>query len=109
MTVTLTSLWLPILLSAVAVWFWSFLAWAILPVHRKDYGKLPNEEAFLTAVRGMNVPQGSYVFPYCTHKERSDPAMQEKWKTGPVGRIGIWNPNMSMGVNMGLTFLIYLI
>ena len=34
--VELTSLWLPILLSTVALFFLSFLAWTVLPHHKPD-------------------------------------------------------------------------
>jgi hypothetical protein len=108
--VTLTELWLPILVSAAAVWFWAFLSWAVLPIHKRDMGELPNEEAFLKAVRELNVPRGNYGFPFCRdNAQRNDPAFIEKWKSGPSGMLNIWNPNASMGMNMVLSFLVYLI
>jgi hypothetical protein len=108
--VTLGSLWLPILVSAAAVWFWAFLSWAILPVHRKDFGPVPNEEGFLSALRQFNIPPGNYGFPFCADsKQRNDPAFMEKWKTGPAGLINIWRPNPNMGMNMLLSFLVYLL
>ena len=110
MTVSLLDLWLPILLSAAAVWFWAFLSWAILPVHKKDFGGLPDEEAFLRAARELNLPPGNYGFPYCKdNAQRNDPAFMEKWKTGPSGLLNVWKPNCSMGMNMVLSFLVYLI
>ena len=104
----LAHLWLPLLLSAVAVWFWSFLSWAILPLHKGDSKALPDEEAFAAAVRPLNIPPGSYGFPNCSdHKERNDPAFQAKWKAGPVGLLNIWMPNLNMGANMILSFAVY--
>ncbi len=106
----LSHLWLPILLSAIAVWFWSFLSWAILPLHKGDWKTLPNEDSFGASVRPLNIPPGVYGFPHCTdHKQRNDPAFQEKWKAGPVGLLHLWNPNPSMGGNMAFTFVLYLV
>jgi hypothetical protein len=106
----LSHLWLPMLLSAAAVWFWSFLSWAILPVHKGDWKVLPNEDGLASALRPLNIPAGIYNFPHCdSNKQRNDPAFQAKWKAGPVGVLQIWNPNPSMGGNMIASFLVYLI
>lgn len=108
--VSLVDLWLPILLSAAAVWVWAFLSWAVLGVHKRDFGPLPDEEAFLGGVRGLSLPPGAYAFPYCRdNAQRNDPAFVEKWKTGPLGMLNVWNPAASMGKNMLLSFLVYLV
>lgn len=84
--VTLTSLWLPILLSGIAVFFASYVMHVVLKYHQKDIGPLPNEDQVMTAVRAGNVAPGVYVFPYGANpKEMQTPAMQEKYKKGPVG------------------------
>ena len=56
--VDLTTLWLPVVLSAVALFFASFLAWMVLPHHKGDWVKLPEEERFENAVRELNLPAG---------------------------------------------------
>lgn len=86
--VTLTSLWLPILLSAVAVFFASYLMHVVLKYHQKDVGPLPNEDQVMAAVRAGSITPGVYVYPYCANpKDMQTPAMQEKYKKGPVGLI----------------------
>lgn len=108
--VTLLDLWLPILLSAAAVWFCAFLSWAILPIHRRDFGPLPDEDAFLRAVRDLNLPPGAYGFPHATDSARQkDPAFVEKWKAGPTGMLNLLNPKASMGMSMLLSFVVYLV
>jgi len=83
---TITSLWLPILLSAVAVFLASWVMHVVLTYHRKDVRPLPNEDQVMNAVRGGNVAPGVYVFPYApSAKEMASPAMVEKYKRGPVG------------------------
>ncbi len=105
----LTDLWLPIVLTAVALFFCSFLAWAILPHHKDDYSSAPDEEAMRSAVRSLNLAPGRYMFPNCKDsKSMKDPEFQRKMTEGPMGMLNVW-PVPSMGKNMALTFLTFLI
>jgi hypothetical protein len=88
--VPLAALWLPILLSAVIVFFASFIMHMVLPYHRGDYGELPDEPAIMAALRAAGVKRGLYMFPHCSHKEMNTPAVQEKFKQGPVGHVTIF-------------------
>jgi len=84
--VAITALWLPILLSAVLVFIASSVIHMVLTYHRTDYGKLPNENRVLDALRGENLAPGSYMFPRAaTLKDMGSPEMVEKFKRGPVG------------------------
>lgn len=83
--VSLAALWLPIVLSAIIVFIASSIMHMILPYHRSDYHQLPEEEKALTALRGLGLKRGQYIFPYGTHKDMNTPAMIEKYKQGPVG------------------------
>ena len=88
--VSLANLWLPILLSAVIVFFASSIIHMLLPYHRSDYRKIPDEDNVRAALRAAGVNQGLYHFPYCTHKEMKLPATIEKFKQGPVGMMTIF-------------------
>jgi len=90
--VPLTALWLPILLSAVIVFVASSIMHMVLPYHRSDYQKLPDENNVLGLLRGAGLKPGLYIFPYMSHKEMKDPAMIEKLKQGPVGMMTV-RPN----------------
>jgi hypothetical protein len=83
--VALSSLLLPILISAVAVFFLSWLFHMLLPHHRSDFKKLPNEDAVMDALRKFDIPPGDYMTP-CGDgpKSMKDPAWLEKFKKGPV-------------------------
>jgi hypothetical protein len=83
--VPVAALWLPILLSAVIVFFASFIMHMLLSYHRNDYGQLPDEDKILAVLRAASLKRGLYVFPYCTHKDMKSPALLEKQKQGPVG------------------------
>lgn len=87
--VPLATLWLPILLSAVIVFIASSIIHMVLPYHRSDYQKLPDEDTLLGAMRGAGLKRGLYVFPFCTHKEMKTPAAIEKYKQGPVGMLTV--------------------
>lgn len=88
--VPLAALWLPIVLSAVIVFVASSIMHTVLPYHRSDYRRLPDEEKTLTALRGAGLTRGLYIFPFATHKEMKTPAMQEKYKQGPVGTMTVF-------------------
>ncbi len=102
----LTELWMPILVSAVAVFLVSSLFHVALPFHRNDYTKLPGEEHVLESIRGQQVPPGEYVFPRPeSMKEMAEPGMIEKYTRGPVGFLTIVPSGPpSMGKNLGQWF-----
>lgn len=84
----LGALWLPIVLSAVFVFIVSSIMHMVLPYHRSDYKKLPDEEKARAALRDL--PRGLYSIPYCTHESMKTPEAQEKFKQGPVALLTIF-------------------
>lgn len=104
--VSFAHLWLPILLAAVIVFVASSILHMVLPYHKSDYKKLPDEEGVRTALRAQSLKPGLYHFPFCTHKEMKTPETQAKFKEGPVGFVTIFPsgpPNM--GKFLGLWFV----
>src|SRR5438874_5028009 len=88
--VSITALWLPILLSAVIVFVASSVIHMVLPIHKSDYRKLPDEDRVMDALRSVGVTPGrAYMFPFCTPKDMKSPAVVEKFKRGPVGLLTI--------------------
>ena len=86
MFVPITALWLPILLSAVIVFVASSIMHMVLPLHKNDYRKLPDEEKVMDALRSAGVTPGRmYHFPYISHKEMKSPEAVERFKRGPIG------------------------
>jgi hypothetical protein len=83
--VPLTALWLPIVLSAVIVFVASSIMHMVLPYHRNDYGRLPEEDKVLAAMRAAGVKRGLYMFPHAAPKDMKSPAVVEKFNQGPVG------------------------
>lgn len=83
--VPLMSLWVPILLSAVIVFFASSLLHMVLTYHRSDYRKLPKEEDLLDAFRRASVPAGDYFAPHASSPAAmKDPKFVERMTRGPL-------------------------
>jgi hypothetical protein len=81
----LTALWLPILLSAVAVFIISSIIHMLTPWHKGDYRKMPGEGSAIDALRPLNIPPGDYRVPYCgSIKEMNSPEFLERLNKGPV-------------------------
>jgi len=81
----LTALWFPILVSAVVVFFVSFVIHTVLPWHKNDYPALPGEDAFMAAVRPLAIPPGDYMVPRAgSMKAMKTPEFAEKLARGPV-------------------------
>jgi hypothetical protein len=109
--VPITALWLPILLSAVIVFVASSILHMVLPYHKSDYRKLPDEDRVVDALRAAGVTPGpSYTFPHCTHKDMKSPEIIEKFKRGPVGLINVMPSGPpAMGKHLGLWFVYCLV
>ena len=104
----LMSLALPIVLSAVVLFVASFLSWMVVRLHRQDWVKLPDEDAFIGAVRNLGIPRGSYSFPNAADSaEMQSEAFRQKWQAGPAGVMTVF-PQIRMGRNLGLTFVYFL-
>ena len=82
--VSLAALWLPVLLAAVIVFIASSIIHMVLPYHRSNYRKLPNEESVRTFLRGVGLTPGLYHTPFCTHKEMNTAEAKAKFAEGPV-------------------------
>ncbi len=91
--VPLTSLWMPILLSAVLVFVVSSVIHMMLTYHRSDYMKVADEDKVRAALRPFRIPPGNYILPHATSMEAmKDPAFVEKLTAGPVAFMTI-RPN----------------
>jgi len=110
MATSLESLWLPIVLSGVALFFASWAAWMLLPHHKGEWTGLPNEEAIMRQIKGDNLPPGQYCFPYAASPEDcKSEAYKAKMQAGPRGTLTLWAAAPNMGVNMFCTLLFFLI
>jgi hypothetical protein len=100
--VSLTSLLLPILLSAVLVFVASSILHMMLPWHRDDIASLPMEDDVMAALRRTGAPPGDYMLPYAgTPARMKEPAYIEKVKAGPAAFLTIFPPMPTGRPEMG--------
>lgn len=105
--VPLTSLVVPIVVSAVLVFVASSIIHMVLPYHKNDLRKLPNEDAALEALGRLEIPPGDYVAPRADSIEgMKDPVFIEKVKKGPMLIMTVApGGSASMGTSLLLWFL----
>jgi len=105
--ITIGSLWLAIVLSAVFVWIGSAIVWMALPHHKKEFGKLPNEDAVRQAMSGAS--PGLYSMPHGDASSMKDPTFIQKMKEGPNAFVTVVpNGAPAMGGNLVKSFVFYL-
>ena len=80
----LAALWLPVLLSAVAVFVVSSLIHMVSPWHKGDYPAVPQQEAVMDALRPYAIPPGDYLMPRPAKRtDMRSPEFTELVKKGP--------------------------
>jgi hypothetical protein len=105
--ITIASLWLPILLSAVIV----FIASSVIHLgpfwHRGDFPPMPRENEVLNALRPFAVPPGDYFIPRPSGSQgMRSREFKERLTQGPVAVITVMpNGEMSMQRNLGQWFV----
>ena len=107
----LTQLWLPILVSAIAVFILSALAWTVMPHHKKDFTGLPNADAVQALMRQNPPVPGQYAIPWVSEtRGMEDPTIKEQMELGPRAYITIVPNGMpAMGPMMAKSVVFYLI
>jgi hypothetical protein len=83
--VGLSELWLPILLSAIAVFVASSLIHMVLGYHKNDFAPVPKEDAVMDALRPFALQPGDYMMPRAkSMDDMKSPAFKEKMEKGPM-------------------------
>ncbi len=106
----LAQLWLPILVSTVVVFFASFLAWMVIPHHKKDIKVLPDEKALTGHLGTLNLAPGMYMWPHCaTNEEMNSEEFKARMESGPWGSLNVIGTKPSFVRNLVLVFLFYIV
>ncbi len=109
--VSLVSLWLPILLSAVLVFIVSSVLHMLLQYHQNDFVKVPSEDDVQDALRQFDIPPGDYMFP-CGEGTESmkDEKFLDKMNKGPVVLMTVMPGGQTkMGSSLALWFVYSLV
>jgi hypothetical protein len=97
-----------IVVTAVILFVWQFLSWALLPIHKDVYGYTPNQDKIMEALTQNLTTEGTYMMPMpppdaSPEQQQSimEASMGKPWASVTYHRA----MNMSMGMNMfrGLT------
>jgi hypothetical protein len=108
MDTSVWSLWLPIIVSGVGLFFASWAAWMLLPHHKPEWKGLPDENTVMNTLR--NIPPGQYMFPYAaTPADCKSKEFKQRLEAGPRGTLTLWEKPASMAVNMLCTLLFFII
>jgi len=105
--ITVTSLLLPTLLSAVLVFLVSSVIHMFTKWHAGDFSSLPNEDAVLSALRPFNLAPGAYAAPRPKDmKDMGSPEFKAKSAQGPRVLMQVMpNGQTGMGQQLVLWFL----
>ena len=90
MSVSVSELWLAILLAGLLCWIASALIHMLIKYHNADYKGLTNEEAVSAALAEKDPIPALYTLPYCIDmKAMGEEHIQKKFNDGPVAMITI--------------------
>jgi hypothetical protein len=105
--VEITSLWLPILLSAVFVFILSSLIHMVIPWHKGDFKQLENEDGVMDALRPLSIKPGDYMVPCPTGRDAMKSGeFKNKLEKGPVMMMTVYpGGKQSMGGKFIMWFL----
>lgn len=95
----MASLWMPVLVSAAAVFVASALAWTAMPHHRSDFARADDEDALMDAVRKSAPTPGMYYFPHADHKTERTEEYHRKVAAGPVGVLRVRDPKAALNMS----------
>ncbi len=85
MIIPITTLWLPILVAAILVFVMSSIIHMLLPYHRNDFGKAPDEDRVMDALRSFDIPPGDYALPHAGGPDAmKSEEFRQKVEKGPL-------------------------
>ena len=104
--VSLASLWLPVLLSAVIVFVASSVIHMLLGYHSSDWKRFRSEDAVLDALRPFDLIPGDYAAPMPeSMAAMSSPEYKAKVERGPRVMLTVMSASSSMPKSLVLWFV----
>jgi hypothetical protein len=91
----ITQYWLPIVVATILCFVSGAILHMMVPLHRKDWGRLPDEDALLDVLKRIGATPGNYMFPNSPAGDMSvmkDPAFQKRLAENPGGVMTIRPP-----------------
>ena len=108
--VSVSLLWLPILVASLGVFFLSSIIWMVLPHHKADIRVLPDEAGFTERLSQFNIPPGTYMWPNCGSGEGpNSPEFKQRMESGPWGSLNVIGNAPSFAFNLVAVFAVYIV
>jgi hypothetical protein len=93
MLTPISLLWLPAFVATLFVFLGGFIVNMLLPHHRSDWSKVPNEEGLRNTLNAQKLERGQYTFPFAaTAADAQTEDHQKRVGEGPNGFL-IIGPN----------------
>jgi len=107
-SVSILSLWLPILVAAVLVFVASSVIHMFFKYHESDFAGLPDEGGVMDALRPFNIPPGEYVMPHAADKaQRESQEFKDKADNGPVAFLNVFPNGMPAMTQSLIQWFVY--
>ena len=104
----LTALLLPIVIATVVVFIASSVIHMLIPWHKSDYPRLPQEDQFRAAVGPLDIPPGDYMIPRAhSREEMQSPEFLKRLEDGPVVSMTVSKRGMPSMANSLVGWFIY--
>jgi len=108
--ISLSQLWMPLLLSTVAVFLASSVIHMASPWHKNDYPRLPNEDAVMDALRPIGLAPGDYMFPRPqSMADMKSPEFVERVTRGPKVIMTVMPNGMTPMGGMFVQWIVYIL
>ena len=106
----LSALWLPILLSAGFVFIASSVIHMLLPWHKGDFKRLPQEDQITTVLRPLAIPPGDYMLPKPdSTRQLRTPEYADRLANGPVLMMTVMPNGLTRMGGMLARWFVYLL
>lgn len=105
--IPITSLLLPIIVSAFVVFIVSSILHMLFTYHNNDFRKIPSEDNIMNDLSKFDLPPGDYVMPFAKdNRERNSQEFKDKLNKGPVALLTVYPKGQpGMGQSLMLWFI----
>lgn len=105
---SLSDLWLPILLAGLATHILSTLFWMVFPHHKPEWKRVPVEDDLMDFLQQRQVPADQYMFPFASSGREAGSEQFKAKQAKCRGMLVLWERPLEMGPAIVKTLLFFL-
>lgn len=105
--ISVATLWLPIIIAAALCWIAGAVIWMVLPHHKNDFARLPDQEAARNALSGIT--PGQYTIPHIADPNKVSDEDRARFEQGPVAYVTAIAPGYPNMVRNLVQQMLYLL